>query len=143
MFKKIYVFIACILFVFVVSGCFFEQEDTQEETEEQYNDAAMHLPMPFWAYPGSVIILDLLEAEIYDIPSWALRTPVNTSRDEVIDYYMDVADEYDNIEFHDDTVTYFTWELEDIIYSGSLMVNDDPNHPGHLQIIISFEEETD
>jgi len=106
-------------------------------------DAASALPEPWMAYPGSMVHTDWQDSPWnFPYPSWLLVAPPGTSREDVIEYYVSMAEERDDFEtivvYHGITGTWLWKEYQIMIEADGYF--DDPDL---TQITFAFEEEID
>lgn len=102
--------------------------------------AASVLPEHWMAFPGSVVSSDWHAMGIVKYPTWILVAPPGTEREEVVEYYIKVADERDDF----DTLEVFhgitgTWVWNDV----EIMIETDEFHddPDLVQITFAFQGE--
>lgn len=96
------------------------------------------LPEPWMAFPGSRVDIDWYARGLRPNSAWNLVAPPGTTREEVIDYYVEKADERDDFEVistnHGITGI---WKWKDY----ELMIETDYHYdyPEFIQFVFAFE----
>ncbi|MTI94760.1 MAG: hypothetical protein FH749_04610 [Firmicutes bacterium] len=106
-------------------------------------DAADELPDPWLAYPGSAVDAAWHEPPWNsDYPGWTLVAPGGTTREEVIDYYLEVAEaqgSFEMVETWHGIGGNWLWNGFAVMIETDLWYND----PDYVQIQVFFEEDID
>ncbi len=120
-----------------------EGSNGSELPEHLTEEAASALPESWMAYPGSVVATDWYERGMSAFPAWLLVVPPDSTREEVVEYYVGVAEERDDFEtvevFHGITGTWM-WKGEYEIMIETDIYYDDPDL---VQVTFAFHQALD
>ncbi|MFO7636016.1 MAG: hypothetical protein R6W96_01755 [Clostridia bacterium] len=114
--KKLTMIILTFLFIVSLFGCTSPQKNNLTDGNntspgidsgsenllgkyfEGYAAAATVLPEPWMAYPDSIVDIDWIQRGMTAIPAWTLVAPSGTTREDVVDYYIMMANQRDDFE---------------------------------------------
>ena len=105
-------------------------------------DASSVLPEPWMAFPGMKVAIDWYERGLSPISAWLLIAPLNTTREEIIDYYMDLADtrsDFENISVSHGITGIWSWNGIELMIETDEYYDD----TDFIQITFAFEEKID
>jgi len=89
-----------------------------EEYFDGYPAAASVLPEPWMAYPDSVVDIDWVKRGLSEFPAWTLVAPDGTTREDVVNYYISVAeqrDDFETVETYGGIAGVWTWNGVEIV----------------------------
>ena len=105
-------------------------------------EAASALPEPWMAYPGSLVDVDWFAQGLSEFPAWLLVVPPDTTREEVIEYYLSVAEERDDFEainVYHGIAGDWLWKEYEILIETDFYLDD----PDLVQITFAFKQALD
>ncbi len=75
-----------------------DSKGSLKEYFEGYPAAKSILPEPWMAYPDSIVDIDWVKRGLSEFPAWTLVAPPGTTREDVVDYYISLAEQRDDFE---------------------------------------------
>ncbi|MTI94750.1 MAG: hypothetical protein FH749_04560 [Firmicutes bacterium] len=88
--------------------------DPEDDYLAQLDDAASALPEPWLAYPGSGVEIDLYSIGLASNPQWVLLAPGDTTIDEMLAYYAQMATDQEDFETVDTEAGKWTYKGHDV-----------------------------
>ncbi|MDY6867534.1 MAG: hypothetical protein SVT56_06460 [Chloroflexota bacterium] len=111
-----------------------------EENFDGYPAAESVLPEPWLAYPDSIVDIDWVERGLSEFPAWTLVAPDGTTREDVVNYYISVAeqrDDFETIETYHGIAGVWSWNDIEIVIEPDVHYD----YSELTQIQIWFEED--
>ncbi len=111
-----------------------------EEYFDGYPAAVSVLPEPWMAYPDSIVEIDWVERGLSELPAWNLVAPDGTTREDVVNYYISVAeqrDEFETVETYHGVTGVWMWNGIEIVIEPDIHYD----YSELTQIQIWFEED--
>jgi len=111
-----------------------------EKYFDGYPAAASVLPEPWMAYPESIVDIDWVERGLSEVPAWTLVAPDGTTREDVVNYYISVAeerDDFETVETYHGIAGVWTWNGVEIVIEPDIHYD----YSELTQIQIWFEED--